>query len=171
MFCHITIARFACLRCRFALALFVGWLALAERRVEATDFFWIAPVSGSFTDPTNWNPSGVPGSVDHAIFDLGSAGYTVSLPASSPTVGVVQLLVDHDTITLDPHQSEFTFAAHIGNSSGDIANLTLIDGTVNARRRQRRQHRNPNGRRQPGRIMAGQAVHDRQCRHWHAAHS
>ncbi|HEY4308198.1 MAG TPA: hypothetical protein VGN12_02000 [Pirellulales bacterium] len=132
MFCHIILVRFASLRCRFALALFVGWLALAERRVEATDFSWIAPVSGSFTDPTNWNPSGVPGSVDHAIFDLGSAGYTVSLPVNSPTVGVVELLVNHDTITLDPQQSEFTFAAHIGNNSGDVANLTLIDGTVNA---------------------------------------
>jgi T5SS/PEP-CTERM-associated repeat protein len=129
---QISLPRFDILRHGLALALVIGLLAFAARHVEATDFSWNAPVSGSFLDPTNWNPNGVPGSTDRAIFDLGSAGYTVSLPANSPTAKVGQFVVNKDTLTLDPHQSQFTFAARIGSSSGDVANLTLVDGTVNS---------------------------------------
>ena len=98
---------------------------LATAHAEATDFNWKAPVSGNFSTSANWNPTGIPGSTDAAIFNLGSAGYTVS-----PGIENVNILnIDNDMLTfggssLTAHNSILPSIA-LGNNTGDVANLTV----------------------------------------------
>jgi T5SS/PEP-CTERM-associated repeat protein len=111
-------------------------LAVSGSVANATDFLWKRPVSGIVTGFANWNPAGLPGSADTAIFNLGSTGYTVSFPPDSGygTVGYVQ--VGNDTITVNLDKNTLALAGpnfpdiSLGNASGDVANLTLENGTL-----------------------------------------
>ena len=105
-------------------------LAFEISPAQAADFSWANPVSGDFSDPTNWSPAGgPPGPNDTAVFNLGSSGYTVT---SSLQDTLQQLRVNNDTVTL---QDTLGFplivtgttlpAISFGNNSGDVANVTL----------------------------------------------
>ena len=111
----------------------------------ADDYFWTAPVSGSFSTPGNWTPSGPPGASDTANFNTGaSTAYTVSTTITS----ISRLLVDNDTLSLSTFQLQATSTTlpgvSLGNNAGDVANLDLsgqlsaqqiLVGAVPARRR------------------------------------
>ncbi len=110
----------------FTLATVACWLfAIAVARAD--DYYWKSPVSGSGGTAANWSPTGVPGPTDTAIFDLGSAGYTVS-PGQAQ---FGQLKIDNDTVTAT---SSLIYAVEtnlpaiqLGNTAGDVAKLTLTD--------------------------------------------
>src|SRR5262245_20919323 len=64
----------------------LGGSLFIAHQAKASDYFWNAPASGTFTAPGSWNPSGVPGAADNANFNLGSTGYEVTLPTGAGTV-------------------------------------------------------------------------------------
>jgi hypothetical protein len=47
-------------------------ILLSIVRAAAADYNWAAPVSGNFSTPSSWTPTGPPGASDNAIFNLGS---------------------------------------------------------------------------------------------------
>src|SRR5688572_1237602 len=59
---------------------------------------WIDSAGGSFSDPNNWNPLGVPGSGDKALFNRSSSGYTVNITSN---IANTALAVQNDRVTLD----------------------------------------------------------------------
>jgi hypothetical protein len=64
-----------------------------------TTYNWVSPSEGVYTTASNWNPSGVPTSIDTAIFNLGSSSpYLVEVP-DSESAG--SFLVQNDSIQLD----------------------------------------------------------------------
>lgn len=77
----------ACFR---MLIIFAVFLTVGSHTVHAATRSWIAPVSGSWTDPTRWTPSGVPGPTDDVQITVDGT-YTVTLTGSqsvnSVTVG------------------------------------------------------------------------------------
>lgn len=96
-------------------------LTLSAAATRAEEFSWKAPVSGNFDDEENWLPSGTPGELDTAIFNLGSSGYIV---ANFDPVGGIQ--VNNDTVTFQAHVS--TGWLKLGANAGDSADLSFGHG-------------------------------------------
>jgi fibronectin-binding autotransporter adhesin len=104
----------------------------------AFDYYWAQPVSGSVLDPTMWSPGFVPQPLDTAIFNLGSTGYTVSLPPKNSGAQVENVIVGNDTITADLGQNVLnvdvyygtTPAIVLGNVKGAVGNLTVKNGSL-----------------------------------------
>ncbi|HEX4056063.1 MAG TPA: PEP-CTERM sorting domain-containing protein [Tepidisphaeraceae bacterium] len=88
---------------------------------------WANPVSGSYGNPANWTPNGVP---VNPTFDLNSSGYTVTLPsAESATILTVQtdnptLDLNGQTLTLGPVFSPT--GLEISTQAGEIGSLTVL---------------------------------------------
>ncbi len=106
------------------------FIPFCRARAPAADYNWKSPVSGSAGTASNWTPTGVPGQSDRAIFNLGSAGYTVS--PGNAFVG--QVYVNNDTVTVtrslvDAVEPNLP-AIQLGNNSGDMAKLTLTDSVT-----------------------------------------
>ena len=70
-------------RCALAMSVL---LVLAACAAPAENFWWDDDTGGSFDDPLNWaptSPSGPPGELDRAAFDISAAAaYTVSFANS-----------------------------------------------------------------------------------------
>src|SRR5262245_54037059 len=65
-----------------------------ESTAIAAGYSWGNVNGGSFNNPTNWSPTGVPGVNDFVKFDVNSsAPYTVTLPGS----GAFDPVVNHTT--------------------------------------------------------------------------
>ena len=110
------------------------FLLASGHNVGAADFNWKSAISGSFSAPANWQPTGLPGPADAAIFNLGSAGYTASLTPSI-TTNVGQLKINNDTVTFDTTGPATLYARSLAQPSiglgyiaGDVAELTLEGG-------------------------------------------
>ncbi len=126
------------LTCGFALLIGLG-LVLAPHRAHASDageHAWVDPAGGLFSDGMNWQDGAlmniVPGSTDTAVFDLSTAGYTVTFGSN---VTNDRLIVRTDDVTLD--LSGFTYDATngatgvaIGESATDVGLLTITGGTL-----------------------------------------
>jgi len=114
---------FLVLVCALAFMLSVAPLA-------AEEISWNAPVTGAFGAAANWQPAMIPGANDAAIFDLGSAGYTVNFNS----VGVRQLRVGNDKLTLFGFQlttgDQIDPAIQFGTGAGDVAEVELQFGTL-----------------------------------------
>ncbi len=114
----------------FAIRLCVAFVCLpAIAPARAADFNWAAPASGNFVDPGNWNPAGPPGTADRAIFNLGSTGYTVTVPTGTVGNNINNLVVGNDTVTFQGGSLNVTNLTlptiAFGNASGDVANVSL----------------------------------------------
>ena len=115
---------------------FIALLAVTGNRAAlATDYSWAAPISGSVNSPTSWSPNGLPGATDNAIFNLGSAGYTVLFDHTNNNGLINSVQINNDTITTDLGGIRFSLDGQdfpvfsMGNNSGDVANWTLKNGT------------------------------------------
>jgi MYXO-CTERM domain-containing protein len=65
---------------------------------SAANYHWATPAYGTFSDPTQWTPNGVPGAGDSATFNLSSGGYTVEIADYETfTTGSIQ----NDNVTFD----------------------------------------------------------------------
>jgi hypothetical protein len=99
-------------------------VAATARDLAADEFAWSSPVSGDPSQAANWQPSGVPGANDTAVFDLGSAGYTIS-----GNLFVQQLRFDNDTVTVTGYRSiaggTVEPAIQFGSNAGDVSVLNL----------------------------------------------
>ena len=109
------------------LLVFLSW----AHPLLAADIYWAAPVSGAYATSGNWNPATVPGQSDFGRFNLGSAGYTVSLPVGT-SIELTTFDVQNDTVTFDGQQGTSAFIAYVGDNSGDGGNLTFTDGIAKA---------------------------------------
>ena len=116
------------------MACFGTFLAIAAA-AGAADYEWSNPGGGTFDIAGNWTPAAVPGPADTAIFDLSSAGYTVTLTGS---VVNDRLVVRDDIVTVNlggaysylllasgPDQSVV-----VGEFDGDAGHLTITNGPL-----------------------------------------
>lgn len=79
----------------------------------------------SFSDPLNWSPSGLPGSLDEAKFD-GAGSQTISF-ASSPVNAITS--VENDTVLFNLTGQTYTSSALIvGDRLTDVGMLTINGG-------------------------------------------
>jgi hypothetical protein len=103
-----------------------------------TDYQWVDPAGGSYADPNNWLPEGVPGPADLASFGL-SATYPILFDADW-TLG--RLMVDNGEIDLDMGSRRLDLvwmepvdnAAVVGHISGGkllLTNGSVYSGSVN----------------------------------------
>jgi len=101
------------------------FLLLTISFANAADFHWKSPVNGNFATPGNWDPAGPPTTSDSVIFDLGSAGYTVSNTFN--TVDTVKL--GNDTLEISGaflHASNPSLpSVALGINAGDVANRSV----------------------------------------------
>jgi len=97
---------------------------------------WNEPAGGLFGVAANWSPAEVPDGDDMAMFNLASAtGYDVTFGAN---VTNYRLIVRDDTLTLDLAGHNYTLTSTdpaspsivVGQSAGDVADLTISGGTV-----------------------------------------
>jgi hypothetical protein len=103
-----------------------------------TDYQWVDPAGGSYADPNNWLPEGIPGPADLASFGL-SATYPI-LFDTDWTLG--RLMVDNGEIDLDLGSRRLDLvwaeptdnAAVVGHISGGkllLTNGSVYSGSVN----------------------------------------
>ncbi len=88
---------------------------------------WFTGNSGSFNDAVFWDPLGVPGPLDTAIFNV-DTNYVVDLDADA---GFELLNMSEGDVTLD--LDLFTMSVHgviVGDSAPDVGTLTLEQGVL-----------------------------------------
>jgi T5SS/PEP-CTERM-associated repeat protein len=105
---------------------------LAGGTARADDRFWSSPAGGAFEDAGNWGGDAPPSVGDAAVFDLVSAGYVVQF-ASSRTCDY--LFVLNDGVELALNGNLWTLQAPVasvvvGQFDGDVADLTVTNGTL-----------------------------------------
>ena len=99
-------------------------------------FSWKSPVSNQFSNFNAWTPFGLPGPTDTANFNLGSAGYTVSFPASINNESIGNLQIGNDKVMFNLGKDTYNVvnttspAISLGNAAGNVANFTLENGTL-----------------------------------------
>mgnify|MGYP002624376709 CR=1 FL=1 len=91
---------------------------------------WTNASGGSYADPFNWNPAGVPNINDGAGFSLGSV-YTVVFPANQ-TTGVVTVSGGSVTFDLNTSGTARTLAIPGTLTVRGSTTLSVRDGTVAA---------------------------------------
>jgi fibronectin-binding autotransporter adhesin len=114
----------------FALLLLgIGKTSYAQTRV------WTNGGGGSFTNASNWQPSGQPGSADVALFGSGGA-YTVTFPSDIGNYGVVitnyydSALMPAVTFDLGQHTYTQSYGVVVGGKVGDHALLEVANGRL-----------------------------------------
>lgn len=119
-------------RC-LTMAIVMGASLLAARQARAQSAVWKTAASGSFTTASNWNPATVPGASGIATFNLGSTGYTVSLPSGSGIVSIGALDLRNDTVSFDLNDATLSaLQVPLAGAAGGVANFTLTEGTISA---------------------------------------
>lgn len=120
---------------RRRLVLTLSALGLCPWPLLAADVSWTNPAGGSFAVAGNWS-GGPPGNADTAIFNLNTAGYTVTFSAN---VSNQQFRVGSDTVTLDLAGRNYNittggtgYALQVGTASGQTGRLTVSGGTLTA---------------------------------------
>ena len=103
--------------------LILGLLALLIcGHVHAADISWNDITGGLFSDTANWNPVQVPISGDNAIFDLSTAGYTVTFDDNETST---RLILNTDVVTFDLGGFTYTLdgadSVNRGITIGDVA--------------------------------------------------
>ena len=102
-------------------------LALADA------YRWDNLNGGVFNKPDNWNPTGIPGLADTAIFDLNTGTYNVTV-TWRPTIS--RLRLDSGTVSLDIAESLTATNANgsvmVGWSVDEVADVTLNSGVLNS---------------------------------------
>ncbi len=87
---------------------------------------WVANTSGTWQDTSQWQLARQPSVGDDAVFDLGSAGYSVTVPGPLTARG---LLVRSDRVTLNlsgvTSSLQMAQGISIGQSSNTVGHLTL----------------------------------------------
>ena len=106
----------------------IAVLSPLASRLNAADVNWINPTGGDFTDGMNWSGGNSPGLADDAVFNLGSAGYTVNIP-DGDQVSTSQILVETDQVTLNLASNGTDFTSYnltaandslvVGENAGD----------------------------------------------------
>jgi len=117
------------------LTLLVSFGLAAPINALAVD--WVNSGGGTFSTGANWAGGTAPSNIDSANFNLGSAGYTVSLFGNQTTD---RLAIGNDSVTLN--LGNFTYSqTHLSglNSSVDVgtgvmgsASLTILNGTLDS---------------------------------------
>lgn len=110
-------------------------LVLAVYAAQAENFWWDDDTGGSFHDPSNWaplSPSGPPGELDRAAFDLwATSAYTVTF---ANAVTNLRLSVGTDLVDFNLGGFTYTLAAvdsfEIDAPTGATSVLTLMQGTL-----------------------------------------
>jgi fibronectin-binding autotransporter adhesin len=98
------------------------------RTVRATGYDWASPAGGDFANPTNWSPSGTPGSSDFASF----SGQLIPSPSSpvpvylSASTTLSGLATFDGTFQLDTRGHGLT----IGNPSGYVGSYGITGGNA-----------------------------------------
>jgi len=106
--------------------------ALLASAAMADDRYWSNPSGGWFNNPVNWYGDPPPGPGDNAVFDLDSAGYTLSFAASRVSE---RLYVFNDGVTLDLNGGTWSLqgafeSVVVGYFEDDVALLTVTNGTL-----------------------------------------
>jgi PKD repeat protein len=122
-------------------------LGLASSTAQATTYIWIKPAGGIWSDPTSWNPNGVPGPSDYASLNASStygfsrsAAYTITLTnsvvasnltlvAHSSSNQTVTLNVGTNSLSLIKPGTSSPVALYIGHSSSSQNTLYLSSST------------------------------------------
>jgi len=124
-------AKLSTTRCAGRAAAFVVALFLIVPTARSADVFWGNPAGGTFSDGTNWVGGKAPAATDRALFNSNSKSL-VTFDADAKTNGL-RIRTDETVFDLNGHMyftSEPTGPLIVGGSSGDQANLTLLDGTL-----------------------------------------
>jgi T5SS/PEP-CTERM-associated repeat protein len=105
--------------------------ACAGAAEGATDS-WIKSAGGTFADSSNWSLAAPPAPADDAVFNLHSAGYTVTFGGTCSNAG---LTVSDDAVTFDFKSYKYTLtrpsaSVNIGTAPNDTGSLTLMNGTL-----------------------------------------
>jgi hypothetical protein len=102
---------------------------IAEAQV---DFFWSDPNGGNFNDPGNWQslfPGALPDVFVRTVFDLPQT-YKVPFPRNELTKSNS---VCDGNVRFDLRDNVYRHGnLFVGKRSGDIAELTIIDGTIDS---------------------------------------
>ena len=88
---------------------------------------WTNSLGGSFQVDSNWNPRGVPGALDTAIFDLADA-YTVTF-AAGPSAELLNVSEGDVTFALGLFAGGLG-GMIVGDTTGDVGTLTIENGTI-----------------------------------------
>lgn len=116
---------------RHAHTLFVAGTAAVLLLVAApamAQINWTNANGGSYGTGSNWGGATVPAPTDDVIFNLSDPGYTVTF-GQSRTADFLQF--GNDTLTFDLGGNTYTTTyAFVGVNSGNIANLTVSNGTM-----------------------------------------
>lgn len=120
---------------RSGLAIFcLAMLAPAVNGVATAqvDFRWAAASGGDFDNPNNWQslfPGSLPDVFVRTVFDLPS-GYSVAFSKSEHTNAA---LLRDGQVQFDLGGNVFTHGnLFVGGSPGDVAELLIVDGSVNS---------------------------------------
>jgi len=123
-------------------------LFIGAGNTQATTYVWTKPAGGIWSDPTSWNPSGVPGPSDIASLNASSsygfspnASYTITLTnsivasnltlvAHSSSNQTVTLNVDGNSLSLIKPGVSSPVALFIGNNSSAHDTLYFASSTV-----------------------------------------
>lgn len=106
---------------------------IASTVAHGDDVFWNNSLGGDFSGGANWTSGDAPDADDHAIFDLGTAGYTVT---SLQDHTVSRFLIGTDDVTLSLGTQTINVVGEAGqrlrvaDGAGDNGALRLVSGTI-----------------------------------------
>ncbi|MGA2796257.1 MAG: autotransporter-associated beta strand repeat-containing protein, partial [Thermoguttaceae bacterium] len=101
-------------------ALIAAMVLAATETARGTDYYWINPYGGDFSNGSNWDLNQMPQSDDRAFFDLASATYTVTFPAGYSYL--------NDVLMIRP-SNDVTFASSGGTTQTYNSDVVDIQGT------------------------------------------
>ena len=100
-----------------------SWVAGAESDGPSP---WSSSIGGNWQDASKWQPYDLPNIGDDAVFNLGSAGYTVTVPTP---LTARNLLVENDHVTIDLSTSSSSLTMMqgiaVGQNPSDTGALTI----------------------------------------------
>ena len=102
---------------------------------NAADVQWDNASGGQFSSPGNWLPVQVPTNIDNAIFDLGATyqvDFTQNVTNNQSSIIDGNVTFDLGGFTYTVGVDDLTKDLSVGETLGDNAQLTLLNGTVNS---------------------------------------
>ncbi len=102
-------------------ALVAAMVLAATETARGTDYYWINPSGGDFSNGSNWDLNQMPPSDGRAFFDLASATYTVTFPAGYSYL--------NDLLMIRP-SNDVTFASSGGTTQTYNSDIVDIQGTL-----------------------------------------
>ncbi len=115
-----------CVVVAFGLILSCGSIALA------VDRSWLIPAGGSYNSALNWSGTVVPQAGDNGVFNLVTAGYTVTLNSGTTSGGMI---VRNDLVNFNAGGLTLTLSGgglQLGDQTNSAGRFSLTSGTLSS---------------------------------------